>query len=407
MPSQRVRFRGSKGELDGAIELPAEAPHALALFAHCFTCGKNSVAASRVSRTLTSRGIGVLRFDFTGIGGSDGDFANAGFSSNIDDLIAAANYLREAHSAPSLLIGHSLGGTAVLAAAARIDEVKAVATIGSPATPEHVIEQFSADVGEIERTGSAEVSLAGRPFRISKSFLDDLRDQDMATRIRMLRRALLVMHAPMDAFVDIEEAGHIFASAMHPKSFVSLDSADHLLTNIVDAQYVADTIAAWASRYLPRPAEAGDAKSEDVTGGHVRVDEGNHRFLRHVMTDDHAWLADEPVRLGGDNLGPDPYEPLLAALGACTSMTIRMYANRQGWPLEDIEIDLAHDREHRADCDDCDSKAAKVDVMRRALRLVGDLDSTQRQRLLEIADRCPVHRTLENDIRIDTTLAED
>ncbi|MCB1741001.1 MAG: OsmC family protein [Gammaproteobacteria bacterium] len=404
MSRQKVEFEGRNGTLAGALELPAGTPHAYALFAHCFTCGKDIAAASRISRTLAAHGIGVLRFDFTGLGGSDGDFANAGFSSNIEDLLAAAAWLREQHAAPTLLVGHSLGGTAMLAAAGRIDEARAVVTIGSPASPEHVIAHFGADLERIEQDGEADVTLAGRTFRISKSFLDDLRDHSLSSRIHTLRKALLVMHAPRDTTVDIDEASKIFQAALHPKSFVSLDDADHLLSRIEHAQYAADTIAAWASRYLPGREASADVKA--VAGGHLRIDEGNHRFLRHVSSDDHAWLADEPKRVGGDNLGPDPYEHLLAALGACTSMTIRMYANRKQWPLTDIQVELVHSREHAADCDDCEDSATRIDVITRRIRLEGDLSDEQRQRLMEIADRCPVHRTLENEIRIDTTSAD-
>jgi putative redox protein len=378
MARQRFNFAGTTGELAGSLETPATKPHAYALFAHCFTCGKDSAAASRISRTLAANGIGVLRFDFTGLGGSDGDFANTGFSSNIEDLVAAADHLRATHEAPALLIGHSLGGTAVLAAAERIPEAKAVVTIGSPATPGHVIKQFAADVERIERDGEAEVQLAGRPFRIRRSFLDDLRSAKLEERIRRLRRAILVMHAPFDTIVSIDEAGTIFQSAMHPKSFLSLDKADHLLTAVDDAQYAANT----------------------------QVGEGNRKFLRHVASDDHAWLADEPLRVGGDNLGPDPYEHLLAALGACTSMTVRMYANGKDWPLENIDVALEHSREHATDCEGCEQPGAQIDVIRRTIRLEGDLDPEQRRRLLQIADRCPVHRTLRNEVRLETEAAK-
>jgi putative redox protein len=403
MARQRFNFAGTTGELAGSLETPATKPHAYALFAHCFTCGKDSAAASRISRTLAANGIGVLRFDFTGLGGSDGDFANTGFSSNIEDLVAAADHLRATHEAPALLIGHSLGGTAVLAAAERIPEAKAVVTIGSPATPGHVIKQFAADVERIERDGEAEVQLAGRPFRIRRSFLDDLRSAKLEERIRRLRRAILVMHAPFDTIVSIDEAGTIFQSAMHPKSFLSLDKADHLLTAVDDAQYAANTIAAWASRYL---LDGNAASKAEVAGGHVQVGEGNRKFLRHVASDDHAWLADEPLRVGGDNLGPDPYEHLLAALGACTSMTVRMYANGKDWPLENIDVALEHSREHATDCEGCEQPGAQIDVIRRTIRLEGDLDPEQRRRLLQIADRCPVHRTLRNEVRLETEAAK-
>jgi fermentation-respiration switch protein FrsA (DUF1100 family) len=333
MPTtKRTEFLNRQGvRLAAALELPDREPRAWALFAHCFTCGKSNVAAARISRTLAAGGVAVLRFDFTGIGGSGGDLANAGFAANVEDLVAAADFLRETHRAPSLLVGHSLGGTAVLAAAARIDEVRAVATIGAPAEPGHVIRHLGGATEEIEREGSAEVTLAGRSFRIGREFVESTRDAEVLSGLGGMRRALLVLHSPVDDVVSIDEAGRIFKAARHPKSFVSLDAADHLLSDAADAQYVAVTILAWADRYLPAP-EAPPRRQ--VAGGEVVVSEGNTRFLRHVTTDDHQWLADEPRNAGGDNLGPDPYEHLLAALGACTSMTIRMYANRKSWPLD-------------------------------------------------------------------------
>lgn len=397
---QRISFANASGEqLAAALELPDAPPRAFALFAHCFTCGKDIATATRITRTLAANGFAVLRFDFTGLGGSDGDFANTNFSSNVADLLAAAQYLRTEHAAPQLLIGHSLGGTAMLAAAAEISESKAVVTIGAPATPDHVVKQFADDLPQIEAEGDAVVSIAGREFRIQQQFVDDVRTQPLVDRIGALKKALLVFHAPFDATVSVDQATQIFAAAKHPKSFVSLDGADHLVSKLEDAQYVADTIATWVKRYLPDPPPV---QSSDVPGGEVLVDEGNRRFLREVSSDDHTWLADEPKHVGGDNLGPDPYEHLLAALGTCTSMTIRMYANRKGWPLEDVRVQLEHSREHARDCADCDEKPAQLDVLSRAIRLDGALDETQRARLMEIADRCPVHRTLEGDLRIDT-----
>lgn len=343
---QRISFANASGEqLAAALELPDAPPRAFALFAHCFTCGKDIATATRITRTLAANGFAVLRFDFTGLGGSDGDFANTNFSSNVADLLAAAQYLRTEHAAPQLLIGHSLGGTAMLAAAAEISESKAVVTIGAPATPDHVVKQFADDLPQIEAEGDAVVSLAGREFRIQQQFVDDLRTQPLVDRIGTLKKALLVFHAPFDATVSVDQATQIFAAAKHPKSFVSLDGADHLVSKLEDAQYVADTIATWVKRYLPDPPPV---QSSDVPGGELLVDEGNRRFLREVSSDDHTWLADEPKHVGGDNLGPDPYEHLLAALGTCTSMTIRMYANRKGWPLEDVRVQLEHSREPRA-----------------------------------------------------------
>jgi putative redox protein len=400
LPRQNIQFPGSHGDLAGSIEMPATKPRGFALFAHCFSCGKDSLAASRISRELASHGIGVLRFDFTGLGGSDGDFANSHFGSNIEDLVAAADYLRDSHEAPALLIGHSLGGTAVLAAAERIEDARAVVTIGAPASPEHVVAQFEAHVETLETEGEAEVSLGGRKFRIGRSFLDDLYQHPMKDRIHRLRKALLIMHSPIDETVDISDAGSIFESALHPKSFVSLDDADHLLRRREDAEFVASTIAGWADRYF-RNDDAEPAES--VGRGTVRVTEGNRRFLRRVYTDDHAWLADEPTDVGGDNLGPDPYELLLAALGACTSMTIRMYANRKKWNLTGLSVELTHERDHGPDCERCEQPDQVIDVIRRSIEVEGDLEDAQIQRLLEIADRCPVHKTLTGDLRIEST----
>jgi uncharacterized OsmC-like protein/pimeloyl-ACP methyl ester carboxylesterase len=410
MPStQRIEFDNHAGvPLAAALALPDRAPRAWALFAHCFTCGKSNAAASRIARTMAAGGWAVMRFDFTGLGGSGGDFANSGFTANVDDLVAAADYLRAQHQPPSLLIGHSLGGTAALAAAARIKEVRAVATIGAPATPAHVIRHFQQAVAQIERDGSAEVDIAGRTFRIARRFLEDTRDADVLAGLGSLRRALLILHSPVDEIVSIDEASRLFQAAKHPKSFVSLDQADHLLSRLADAQYVAGTVSAWAERYLldEKPGEGSETAVQKAAGGEVVVTEGNDRFLREVTSDDHHWLADEPVRAGGDNLGPDPYEHLLAALGTCTSMTIRMVANRKGWPLDHVTVRLSHRREHDQDCADCERRDAKIDVIERTVRLEGSLDAEQRKKLLEVADRCPVHRTLTGRLRIDT-VADD
>jgi putative redox protein len=399
LPSIKISFQGRQGALAGALEQPSTAPRGFALFAHCFTCGKDSLAASRISRELASRGIGVLRFDFTGLGNSDGDFANSDFSANIEDLVAAADHLREHYAAPTLLVGHSLGGTAVLAAAERIPESKAVVTIGSPASPEHVIAQFGADLERIEAEGRTDVTLGGRMFPIDRSFIDNLREQSMPERIHGLRKALLIMHSPIDAVVNIDEATRIFEAALHPKSFVSLDDADHLLRKREDSEFAASTIAGWADKYFA--ADGGEPR-EALDPGHILVTERNHRFLRHVQSDDHDWLSDEPTRVGGDNLGPDPYEQLLAALGTCTSMTLRMYASHKKWDLDDVRVELSHSRDHGPDCERCEEPDQVIDVISRTVRVEGNLNEAQRRRLLEIADRCPVHKTLTGDLRIET-----
>ncbi len=403
MPTrERIIFENKSGiKLAAVLELPDRPTNIFALFAHCFTCGKDVVAASRIARTLATNNIGVLRFDFTGLGSSDGDFANTNFSSNIEDLLSAAQYLRDNHSAPQLLVGHSLGGTAVLNAAGNIPECKAVVSIGAPATADHVMKLFTQDVEKIEVEGSAEVDLAGRRFHIKRQFIADLKAQSTENRISRLRKALLVFHSPLDDTVSIEQAGLIFTAAKHPKSFITLDGADHLLSKVGDAQYVANTISAWASRYIDQET----ATQPSVEKGEINVSEGNHKFLRDVSSDNHQWLADEPKRVGGDDLGPDPYEHLLAALGTCTSMTIRLYANRKGWPLEDVHVELEHSRQHGADCGNCEDANSKVEVITRAIKLSGPLDEGQRERLIEIANRCPVHRTLEGDLRIETVSA--
>lgn len=401
----RTTFENAQGNvLAASLELPDETPLGFVLFAHCFSCGKDISAASRIARSLTALGFGVLRFDFTGIGRSEGDFGNAGFSSNVQDLLDAASYLRENYQAPSILMGHSLGGTAVLAAAEAIPEVRAVVTIGAPSSPSHVLAQFGDKRDEIEDAGSANVTLAGRTFSISREFVEDLERQDLTTRIPGLRCALLVFHAPLDDTVSIDEASAIFASARHPKSFVSLDDADHLLTSATDARYVAETTAAWVRRYLKLEDPLDEVS---VESGQVHVSERNHRFLRGVVSDSHQWLADEPRKMGGDNLGPDPYEHLLAALGTCTSMTIRMYANHKKLNLLNVDVRLQHGRVHAKDCEDCDSEIdGKVDVLERWIYLEGDLSAAERDRLLQIADRCPVHRTLEGDLHIRTREAD-
>ncbi|MDF2178163.1 bifunctional alpha/beta hydrolase/OsmC family protein [Aliiglaciecola sp. CAU 1673] len=396
----KVSFESQGHRLSGALETPASDIRCYALFAHCFTCGKDVAAASRISRALTRLGIAVLRFDFTGLGSSDGDFANTNFSSNIEDLIAAADYLRREHQAPALLIGHSLGGAAVLAMAELVPESQAVVTIGAPHDASVIARQFSASLAQIEKDGEADVKMGARTFKIKKQFLDDV-DRYRGMPMANLKKALLIMHSPIDEMISIGEAEKIYKDAMHPKSFVSLDSADHLLSRKADAEYAASVIAAWADRYLPKVQSTAPTLSE----GQVQVEEKNHQFTVHVHSDSHHWLADEPLAVGGDNMGPDPYEHLLAALGACTVMTLRMYAERKEWPLEHIAVRLSHHREHGQDCKDCTDKDTAIEVIERNISLKGDLSDEQRQRLLEIANKCPVHRTLHSELRVRSQLS--
>jgi putative redox protein len=404
--SEKITFTGSQGEeLAARLDRPLGEPRAYALFAHCFTCSKDVFAAARISTALAERGIAVFRFDFTGLGMSGGDFGNTNFSSNVDDLLAAADFMRENFQAPAILIGHSLGGAAILAAAGRVSEARAVATIGAPFDPGHIAHLFADARAEIESAGEAEVSIGGRAFRVRKQFLDDIAAQPMESAIGTLGKALLIFHAPLDQTVGIDNAGLIFAAARHPKSFVSLDDADHLLSRKRDAIYVASLLAAWASRYLGD--EAAAEKAPQVEAGTVLVAEtGEGKYTNLVSDGRHTLRADEPSSVGGLDTGMTPYGLLQAALGACTSMTLRMYAERKKWPLEKIAVRLKHDKIHAEDCAECETTFGKIDRIERELLLTGALDDGQRQKLLEIADKCPVHRTLESENLIVTSLAD-
>jgi putative redox protein len=401
MRTERLEFPNARGEqLAALLDLPLGRPAAFALFAHCFTCGKDNLAARRIAERLAMCGVGVLRFDFTGLGTSEGNFADTHFSSNVDDLVAAADHLRSTHGAPAILIGHSLGGAAVLAAAHRIADARAVVTIAAPCDPAHVTGLFKNKVDKIREQGEVEVSLAGRPFRIKREFLDDISEQRITERVTALHKALLIFHSPTDDTVGIDNASRIFLAAKHPKSFVSLAGADHLLSKKTDAVYVANVIAAWAERYLEAPAERSD---EQIEIGTVLVREtGDGKFQQEILSGPHRFLADEPVKVGGLDSGPGPYDLLLAGLGACTSMTLRLYADGKKLPLKRVSVRLTHNKIHAEDCLNCETKEGMVDRIDRNITLEGPLDAAQRKRLLEIADKCPVHRTLESEIEIRT-----
>jgi putative redox protein len=401
MRTERLEFANPKGEnLAALMDFPLGKPNAFALFAHCFTCGKDNLAAKRISERLAMSGIGVLRFDFTGLGTSEGEFADTHFSSNVDDLVAAADCLRNSRGTPAILIGHSLGGAAVLAAAHRITDARDVVTIAAPCDPAHVTGLFKEHIDKIRSQGEVQVSLAGRSFHIKREFLDDVAEQKITDRLANLRKALLVFHSPTDDIVGIENASRIFTSAKHPKSFVSLAGADHLLSRKSDAIYVADVIAAWAERYFEQSAERSD---EQIEIDSVLVREtGGGKFQQEILSGPHRFLADEPVKVGGLDSGPGPYDLLLAGLGACTSMTLRLYADHKKLPLERVSVRLVHNRIHAEDCLNCETKEGMVDRIDRNITMEGPLNAEQRRRLLEIADKCPVHRTLESEIEIRT-----
>lgn len=405
---EKIQFTGHDGnKLAARLDRPNGPMKAMALFAHCFTCSKDIFAASRIAAGLNAKGIGVLRFDFTGLGASEGEFSNTNFSSNVQDLFAAADYLRERGMPPTLLIGHSLGGAAVLAAGPDIDEVVAVVTIGAPSTADHVTHNFHASIDEINEKGIAEVTLAGRKFSISKQFIDDVANQNFIEKIGHMKKALLVCHAPLDETVGVENATDIFVAARHPKSFVSLDHADHLLSRREDAVYVADVIAAWASRYIEADAGAStqdNEKQDQLTEGVVEVSEaGPGKFTQRVRVGSHVLIADEPRGIGDDK-GPAPHDFVLAGLGACTTMTVRMYADRKGIPLEHVSVKLTRRRLKAEDCADCVTEEGEVEEMTRDISLKGDLDEATRGRLLEVANKCPVHKTLSGEIKIRSSL---
>jgi len=407
MRSEKITFPGTQGKLAARLDRPVGTPRAYALFAHCFTCSKDVFAASRIASGLAELGIATLRFDFTGLGASEGEFANTNFSSNIEDLIKASEFLAREYEAPKILVGHSLGGAAALAAAGDIPASEVVATIAAPYDPQHVTAHVGEKAEEIKESGEAEVTIGRRSFRVQKHFLEDMEGYDQAARIAALKKPLLVFHSPIDDIVGVDNAANIFSTAKHPKSFVSLDDADHLLTDREDAAYVADVLVSWARRYVSglarselksrfRTGEGRTVVAEDETGDFAQIiDSGGHRLC-----------ADEPFSVGGDNRGPTPYGLLLSGLGACTAMTLRMYAARKKLPLEHVSVKLTHEKIHADDCADCETQAGKLDAITREVEIQGELTTEQREKLLEIADKCPVHRTLHSEVKVRTKMAE-
>ena len=402
MPSSKVNFPSANGELlSGVLESPSGlTAHNYVVFAHCFTCNKNLNAIRHISNALITNGFAVLKFDFTGLGESEGEFSQTSFTSNVSDLVNAAEFLAAEFRPPTLLIGHSLGGAAVLAAASKIPSISAVATIGAPFAPEHVEHLFKGAEDQLEQTGKAQVSIGGRPFVIGKQFVDDIRAQDPVKTVKQLKRALMILHSPQDTIVGIDNAASIYKAAKHPKSFISLDAADHLLSRSQDALYVGNTIAAWAARYVDIPVAEVLQTNEEVA---VRLD-GETGYTTYIQAGKHRLVADEPISVGGGDLGPSPYGYLLAGLGACTAMTLKMYARRKKWELQSVDVHLSHAKIHADDCD-CELEGddkGRLDKINRFIDVRGNLDEAQKNRLLEIADLCPVHKTLESEVLVTT-----
>lgn len=404
MNLRKVQFKNREGhELVGRLELPIDGqPHNFVLFAHCFTCSKNLIAVRNISAAMVSRGFGVLRFDFTGLGESEGEFSQTSFSGNVEDLIDAAEFLKITYKSPSLIIGHSLGGSAAIFAAANIGSVRAIATIGAPSEPGHVKKQFKGKLSEIKNEGQAVVQLGGREFTVRQQFLDDLEDKKLIACVKKIRKALLFLHSPQDTIVSIKNAEELYVNAHHPKSFISLDGADHLLSEKEHSLYTGDVIASWAQRYVDIPLRPVINTDHQVVAG-LDNSEG---FTTAMKVGSHYLTADEPVSAGGNDFGPSPYELLSAGLASCTAMTLQMYAKRKKWPLEQVKVHTCYGKNHAEDCKNCESEQAKIDTFTRTLELKGPLNEEQRQRLLEIANKCPVHRTLRSEISIQTELSE-
>lgn len=404
MKSTKLNITNSKGQkLNAFLELPAnQKPNYYAIFAHCFTCSSSLSAVKNISRTLTNYGFGVVRFDFTGLGRSEGEFAESHFSGNVDDLIAVSNFMSSQYESPSLLVGHSLGGAAVITAASQLNSVKAVATIGAPGTVSHVKHLFSHSVEEIKDKGEIDINIGGRPFKVNSDFIENFDKTDLPSVVKRLRKPLLILHSPIDTIVGIENAEQLYHNAHHPKSFVTLDNADHLLSNPKDSIYTGNVIGAWVERYFePRENQMLETNGEQIVG-HLNLIEDN--FTTSIQSKKHSMIADEPISFGGDDFGPSPYEYLNAGLAACTVMTLKLYAERKKWDLKEVFVYISHSRKHSDDLGIEKDRPTYLDHITKKLKFVGNLDEKQKQRLKEIASKCPVHKTIASEVVFDTTV---
>lgn len=402
MKSTKLEIQNNKGyKLQAYLELPAnQKPSYYAIFAHCFTCTSTLNAVKNISRALTNHGFAVVRFDFTGLGKSEGEFADSHFSANVSDLLAVNTYLEENYKAPSLLVGHSLGGAAVITGASKLENIKAVATIGAPATVNHVTKLFSHGLDDVQQKGDVTVNIGGRPFKINQEFVDDFSKTNLPEITKNLRKPLLIMHAPFDAIVGIENAEKLYQNAHHPKSFISLDGADHLLSNSRDSMYVGNMIGNWVERFFDSQENTMlDTEGEQLVA-HLNLREDN--FTTSIQTKKHAFIADEPDSVGGDDFGPSPYDYLSAGLAACTVMTLKLYAERKKWDLQEVYAYITYSKKHSDDLMLNMDKPKRMDHLKKRLKFVGNLNEDQKNRLQEIASKCPVHKTLQSEVIIET-----
>lgn len=401
--TDRVSFKARDGKsIAGRLDRPLGPIRCFALYAHCFTCTKDILSATRICRFLAENGIATLRFDFRGLGDSEGDFSQTTFTDNVEDILSAYDFMQREYKIPEILIGHSLGGTTALVAASKLKEIKAVVTINSPCHPIHVKRHFVDVEDEILWSGAGDVMIQGRPFKLQREFFDDLEKQDMKEVFKNLDAALLVLHSPNDETVNVKNANYIFSMARHPKSFIALDGVDHLITKEPDARYVAQVIHAWASRYA---LLYNDKKMPNIEGQVMVLESGEGKFREEIYMGVHKMIADEPPSVeGGQGSGPSPYDILLASLGACTAMTMRMYADYKKLPAYHARVNLTHRKIHGEDCADCEHKEGRIDIIDREIVLEGDLSAAQRQSLLEIAEKCPIHRTLLGEVKIKSYL---